>query len=135
MCTATAPRIHKHAHRLHPAQERCVHEMVRLLPPRREHEQHVALCRKTLDAHALERRELVLALQRRVERCIGRGAGAARVDAARDAKGDEAREGRLRDAAKAEEADGARGGGGGRAQLRAAERERRPVEFGPLYTM
>lgn len=53
----------------------------------------------------------------------------------RDTKGDESGERRLRDAAEAEEADGAAGRGSRCTQLWPTEGEGAPVEFRPLGTL
>lgn len=66
-----AAGIDEHAHLLHLAQECGVHEMIRLLPTGREHEQDITFAREAVDVHALERHELVLRLQRCVARVVG----------------------------------------------------------------
>ena len=85
-----ACRVHQHGVFLHLAEEVCVDDVARVLPARREHEEHVALARELVQVYAPDGAQVVLRGEGRLERGVARGAGVGRVYAVREAEGGEA---------------------------------------------
>lgn len=119
---------------LHLAQQVRVDDVPRGVAAGREDEEDVARARELVLVDAPDGAQAVSRRERAFERGVARGGRVGGVDAVREAEGGEAGERRLGDPPEAEEADGARWGEGGGAQLRAREEERGKVEVGPLVS-
>lgn len=85
-----ARRVHQHRVFLHLAQEVCVDDVSRVLPARREHEEHVALARELVQLYAPDGAQVVLRGEGCLERGVARRAGVGRVYAVGEAEGGEA---------------------------------------------
>ena len=125
-------RVHEHGRLLHLPQEGLVDDVVRRRTPGGENEHDVALACELGQRHTAELFHPVLGCERGVCGGVGRRGRVRGVETVLEAEGDEPGERRLRNAAETDEACGALGRGGGRAELGAAEGEGRPDEVGPL---
>src|SRR6267154_5105507 len=83
----SACRVHQHGMFLHLAQKICIDYVSRVLPARREHEEHVALARELVQFYAPDGAQVVLRGERLLKRGVTRRAGVGRVYAVRETEG------------------------------------------------